>query len=1057
MKSRLAIIGLLTFALLSSPLAVAQSIPLDSFETLTGWEAIHSHGDACTIQISRAKGKTGHALMMDFGFIGHMGSVSVRKRFDRDLPSDFQLSFDIRAQAPVNNFIIRIYDSLDNVWIVNRANFPFPREWTRLNIKKWQLPYGWGPSGGGDLHHMDRIEFIIDVVEGGSGKVWIDNLVLESLEPTGRPRASPRVRVSTSAVSTTPLLNADGTELTGWHSRATKSREWVEVDFGRTRDIGGLVITWDSADFARDFDVLGVRNNGTQILNYPVNGARGGRSIIPLYGSGVRKIKVLVNANSRGSGVGIRRLSVKGPEFSFSPNDLYRAIAAESPRGSFPKYFLDRQSYWTIVGAPEDFSEAMINEEGMIEVDRLSFSLEPFLLLDGNLRSWADMSITHSLERDALPIPSVHWTYADRARLHTTAFADGPAGKSVLLVKYSLENISSSRLSGSLVVALRPFQVNPPWQTFTIVGGVSRIRQMQCGETIAVDGKVVIPLVRPQASGVCTFDQGDVTDYLRCGTVPASSGVTDLRGYASGALRYTVDIPPGGSMDVVLAVPFHEDHGGLVPGIGQDSAAALFTSHKAAVASYWERQTGKVVISLPPEAQEIANSVMSTLAYILINADSVALQPGSRSYERSWIRDGSLISTALLQMGVTEPVRKYLEWYGSYQYPNGKIPCVVDDRGAEPIPEHDSHGQFIYAVMQYFHFTGDTAWLHMQWPRVIRTVGYIQSLRAERKTDLYRNGSPTQRACFGLVPESISHEGYCPKPMHSYWDDFFVLRGLKDAAEMAKILGDGERAKEYAADRDDFRSCLYASMRMLMQTRSVDYIPGCVEQAEFGGLSATVGITPGDELGFIPDTLVRTTFDRCYKEFVDRKNGAVRWDAYLPYEFRFVGTFVYLDQRERAGEMLSWYMRDRRPRAWNGWGEVVWRDSSAPRCIGDMPHAWAGSDFIRSFRSMLVYERERDASLVLGAGVMESWLKGPAGIRVMNLPTYFGKISYHLLRTGNVVEAEIAGNARAPEGGFVLKSPLPIPLKLVKSDTPTVVRGNEVTFTQLPIHIRLEY
>ena len=33
----------------------------------------------------------------------------------------------------------------------------------------------------------------------------------------------------------------------------------------------------------------------------------------------------------------------------------------------------------------------------------------------------------------------------------------------------------------------------------------------------------------------------------------------------------------------------------------------------------------------------------------------------------------------------------------------------------------------------------------------------------------------------GLVTESISHEGYSAKPVHSYWDDFWALRGLDDA------------------------------------------------------------------------------------------------------------------------------------------------------------------------------------------------------------------------------------------------------------------------------------
>jgi len=75
-------------------------------------------------------------------------------------------------------------------------------------------------------------------------------------------------------------------------------------------------------------------------------------------------------------------------------------------------------------------------------------------------------------------------------------------------------------------------------------------------------------------------------------------------------------------------------------------------------------------------------------------------------------------------------------------------------------------------------------------------------------------------------------------------------------------------------------------------------------------------------------------------------------------------------------------MRDRRPEGWNHWAEVVWRDASTPNFIGDMPHTWVGSDFLRSVRSMFVYERERDNALVVGAGIPESWVRDPAGVAV---------------------------------------------------------------------------
>jgi len=132
-------------------------------------------------------------------------------------------------------------------------------------------------------------------------------------------------------------------------------------------------------------------------------------------------------------------------------------------------------------------------------------------------------------------------------------------------------------------------------------------------------------------------------------------------------------------------------------------------------------------------------------------------------------------------MGYTDEVRQFLLWYAPHQLPDGKVPCCVDARGADPVPEHDSHGQLIYAIMEYYRYTRDVGFLREMWPHVVKAVDYIEFLRQQRLTEQYRT-DPTAIAYWGLMPESISHEGYASHPRHSYWDDFFTLRGLKDAA-----------------------------------------------------------------------------------------------------------------------------------------------------------------------------------------------------------------------------------------------------------------------------------
>jgi hypothetical protein len=39
---------------------------------------------------------------------------------------------------------------------------------------------------------------------------------------------------------------------------------------------------------------------------------------------------------------------------------------------------------------------------------------------------------------------------------------------------------------------------------------------------------------------------------------------------------------------------------------------------------------------------------------------------------------------------------------------------------------------------------------------------------------------------YGLLPESISHEGYSAKPMHSYWDDLWALKGYAAGIRIAE-------------------------------------------------------------------------------------------------------------------------------------------------------------------------------------------------------------------------------------------------------------------------------
>jgi hypothetical protein len=95
------------------------------------------------------------------------------------------------------------------------------------------------------------------------------------------------------------------------------------------------------------------------------------------------------------------------------------------------------------------------------------------------------------------------------------------------------------------------------------------------------------------------------------------------------------------------------------------------------------------------------------------------------------------------------------------------------------------------------------------------------------------------------------------------------------------------------------------------------------------------------------------------------------------------------------------------------------------RFIGDMPHTWVGTDFVRSVQDMLAYERESDSALVLCAGIPMSWLAGD-GVNVKGLQTRWGAVAYTLRRKGDTMRLTLDGSAlRVPPGGIEFAPPLP--------------------------------
>lgn len=739
--------------------------------------------------------------------------------------------------------------------------------------------------------------------------------------------------------------------------------------------------------------------------------------------------------------------------------DVFQSRARAAAPGAYPKYLLGRQTYWTIVGAPDDEKEALLNEEGMIEVDDGSFSLEPFLRSGGELVTWADVELHHGLAEGCLPIPTVTWRTPGLA-LEITVFADGEAGASTLYASYRIRNEGAEPARASLFVAIRPFQVSPPWQSLNIAGGATLVRDLEHeGRSVRVNGeKLVVSLTPPRGFGAAGFEAGPITDWLRAGRLPGSGSLHDPAGFASGAFEYAFDLAPQASEVVHLAVPFHAPTPlpteGAPPGAVEDHVRA----RRDATAERWRRLLGGVVFQLPPAAAPLACTARTALAHVLINRDGPRLQPGSRNYARSWIRDGSFETSALLGFGFTREPREFVRWFAGFQKEDGSVPCCVDERGADTAPEHDSPGELVFAVRQVHRFTRDESFLREMWPHVVGAVNSIDALRRERLGDEDR--APGKRAYYGILPESISHEGYWQNPVHSYWDDFFALRGLEDAAALAKLEGDPEDAARFAALRDEFARDLEASIVATMALHGIDYVPASVELGDFDPTATAAAIAPVGARALLPRAALAHTFGRYVAEVDARREGRAAWENYAPYELRNVEALVQLGDRESALRVLDFLFAGRRPAAWNQWAEIVWSDPANPKFVGDMPHGWVASTYLRALRSLFAYEREDDEALVLAAGVPAEWLAGGAPVGVRGLPTWRGTLDYELVASGErVLRFEIGGDLEPPPGGLVLEPPLGGALRSATvNGRPARERGpRSVVVREVPASVVLRY
>jgi hypothetical protein len=943
---------------------------LDVLESVGEWRGFVSGLASLEIVTEPGVLRLRHELGETGGFVVAQGTLACQ------LSARYSLAFQLRYQGdPCTLEVKFVSPDGKDVWRATQALLG--QDSRAVTLSGHEFEYAWGERGAGRPSAIGRLEFAIVASHRSVGRLEIELPQLVSL-PAVDPLYVSGGRQSGDTVLPLDDGSAAGLDRIGWCPAAPG--DWLQVDMGYDEVLSGVHLRF--ADSPHDADVTvecrasseDEWSQATRLTNVTAH-----TLWIPVRPLTARWLRLLWSGGAPAPTVtGFTAVTL---EQARTPNDFVSLVAHALPRGHRPATFLGEQVWWTCVSAPDAGRQALLSEHGAIEFGFASPTLEPSWSDSLAWHGWQDARSVCALE-NGLPLPTVNLHWPDR---HLRVLPQWVSALQGVQVRYEWINDTASPLEFEFLLSLLPFQISPPSQQHGVVGGRAPVHSLhRDGAGMIVNGQYRLTLSTPPAAcRIATGVQSDPRFSLQRGPEHV---VDDDTGNASAVWVWTVFLAPGASWHVDV----------MVSELGHPSVSSLtwpgHAQYRAATGTSWRQALAAVNVELPASRQEMIECWRLCVAHILGNRQGAMINPGPRRYARSWIRDAATMGEALLKADRLAEVMAFVEAYAPLVGSDGYVPCCIDlDGTADPLVEHDSHGQWIALVAQVYRYTGDMAFLQRHADRTYRVADYIMALRRQRLGDAWCNGA-RQAAC-GLIPESVSHEGYLAQPVHSYWDDLWCLRGLLDAAWLASALGDAGRHGRYAAEASDFKAAIYRSIETVQRVRGIDYVPGSVEWADLDPSASACGPA---QLGFLDvypgDSMHRTMtlFMAHWRERVVNGRALTKYSA---YDIRVVRALVNLDRREEAHELLEFLLADRRPLAWHQWPEISWPDPASAGHVGDLPHTWISAEYVLAIRSCLIEETEE--GLILVRGVPLRWLEeGPVTVR--SLPTRYGPVGYRL-------------------------------------------------------------
>jgi hypothetical protein len=504
-----------------------------------------------------------------------------------------------------------------------------------------------------------------------------------------------------------------------------------------------------------------------------------------------------------------------------------------------------------------------------------------------------------------------------------------------------------------LVVSARPY--NPE--------GVSFIRRIELNDTRdrwLIDRRRAVRFSRAvQGHAVSDYLRGDVKDRLFRGA--EEQAVACDAGLATAAALF--ELRPGETREVIAEVPLEKD--GKTPRRAEAAGPA---------ASRWDRELRRACRLRIPDTrwQFLYDAALRTL--ILHCPDDV--YPGPFTYKRFWFRDAAFILHAMLCAGLSARAAGALERFFPRQTARGYF------RSQEG--EWDANGEVLWLLQRFCELTAGAPGRDWAGP-VGRAACWIMRKRLQ---------GDTETPCAGLMPAGFSAEHLGPND-HYYWDDFWSIAGLRSAGRMLSALGKEKDAARCDGEAEDMLAALERSLDHVRTRLRTPAMPAsCHRRLDSGAIGSLAAGYPLQLFGPNDRRLLSTVdylMDRCLVAggfFQDMIHSGI--NVYLTLH---IAQVLLRASDPRFAALVRTAADLASPTG--QWPEAI-HPHTRGGCMGDGQHAWAAAEWVMMMRNSFLYEETHTQRLVVGAGVLPTWLAAGRALSIGPAPTSWGVVRLSL-------------------------------------------------------------